>query len=151
MKTLIALALAMSGAAFAQTITLFPAGGAGALHQYYSIPTSAVPDDPVSFNVGTQTYLSFESEAGNSLYGEDNWHWTGPIGSPTLLQRWHCYGPLINRGGYYSQDCVLTGEVLTLSYTESSRLIKGSGSGRGGYAPHRVWTFNGGTITRQGS
>jgi hypothetical protein len=154
MKYLLAL-LMLSGLAQASTvITLQPAGGWGALHQYHEVATSAMPDDPVTIylpqlvNYAGGVELWFDSETGNSLYGEDNWHWTGTFvpNSVANLDRYFCSGPLIDRGGFYSQDCKPTGEHLTLQITETTRRVCNH-SGRG-QSCHTVWTLTGGQIIK---
>ena len=152
MRTLLALlaALCLAGTATAQTTNLNPAGGFGALHQYHGVTTDAVPDDLVTFYVSTNLWTQFASEAGTET-ASDNYYWNGAYagsGNPSTLVRYFCSGPLINRGGYYSQDCTLTGESMVVTIYESSRVVKGSGSGRGGYARHTIWSLQGGTIVR---
>jgi hypothetical protein len=156
MRGLFLFLLLGAGAVQAQTINLNPAGGLGALHQYHDVTTDAVPDDPVTMSLPQSSgagnmQLWFDSEAGDpSNYTSDNYHWTGYYvpGAANVLQRFFCSGPLIDRGGYYSQDCIATGEQLTLTINESVRTVRGSGSGRGGYASKRLWTLLGGTIVK---
>ena len=155
MKFLIALTLLTASVVQAQTtVTLMACGGAGALHQYHECPTDVVPADPITIYLPQSTAtggmtLWFDSEAVNQAPGT-NYHWTGiynGVGVASTLQQYECTGPLVNMGGYYAQVCALTGASMTLLIYESSRLVRGSGSGRGGYASHRVWTLTGGTIT----
>jgi hypothetical protein len=64
------------------------------------------------------------------------------------VNRYACSGPLVDLGGYYGQVCSLTGEVMTVTLSESVRTVRGNGSGRGGYASHRLWTLIGGTLVK---
>jgi hypothetical protein len=49
---------------------------------------------------------------------------------------------------YSTGPCVLNGESLSVTLNETSRVVKGRGSGRGGYASHTIWTLLSGTILR---
>lgn len=160
----IAYALAILTAAFmaqrvwADTVTLDLTDGWGALHQYHYAGTSAVPDDPVTMylpgavNAAGPMQLWFASEEDHSPAGNmgigNTYHWEGafvPLNVSTLV-RYYCSGPLINRGGFYSQNCVLTGEQLTLQIQEVTRRVCNH-SGRG-QSCHNLWTLLGGVITR---
>jgi hypothetical protein len=141
----VTLALLFSGMVGAQVITLQPAPGAGALHQYHDVKTDAVPADPVTiyFINATSTYVYFASGASQNPYDytAPNSHFQGTGGT---LSEVYCSGPLINRGGYYSQDCVTTGRWLTISVAETiKRVCTKSGRGQG---CHTTYYLTGGTI-----
>lgn len=145
----VALMLSSIGVAQADTITLNPAGGFGALHQYHGVTTSAVPDDPVtlylpqgSMSGGMSLYFNSQvNPLNNSFYS----YWLGTYkpGYPATLQE--CVFP--QNVSYYA-PCVFNGQTLTVTITDSVRTVRGSGSGRGGYSSHQVWTLLSGVIVR---
>jgi hypothetical protein len=158
MKSLIvALMLAVSGVAAADQIDLYPTGGFGALHQYHNVDTSlcsntpdwpTAPCDPayqVSLYLpnGTTNLTGMELLFGNDQLGA----WFGPYagsGQVSVLQYCVWNGNVFDGSG--KPVCDYTGQTLQLRIDETSRLVKGGGSGRGGGASHRLWTLLDGTI-----
>lgn len=135
-------ALLLSPGASAQSVvTLDPAGGFGALHQYHEVTTDATPDDPVTMYLpqagatgGMQ--LWFDSEVAPDGTFLAYWRGTFTTGLPATLQRYACAGGV----------CSPTGEQLSLQIVESTRRVC-TKSGRG-QTCHTLWTLLGGTITR---
>lgn len=133
MKTLLAVAmLAFGGIASAETLQLQPKDGAGALHQYWSVPTDA-PPTTVTIYVSTQASvfnpppqtveLWFNGfDAGNQFFGAYS------AGNQMVLTN------------------PVTGQQIVLELTETSKRVC-TRSGRGQNC-HQVWSLLSGTVTR---
>ena len=165
MKTFIAcltLALAgVAGAAQADQVDLYTAAGFGALHQYHGVTTSLCTQDPCEPAGLVTIYLPQSGTTGSMQlwFGDEvnpttsyfYSYWVGQYagtGNASVLQK--CVFPMDATNSYSVGPCVLNGETIVVTLNETSRVVRGSGSGRGGYASHTLWTLQNGTIVGDG-
>jgi hypothetical protein len=162
MKTLIASVLILvAGIAHAGEVDLYTHGGFGALHQYHNVDTSlctTVPCDPLDQVTIYLPQPPYPANGGMQLWFGDqvnqttNYffsYWIGNYaGSGAISALQKCVFPMDPTNSYSTGPCVLNGETIQVTLNETSRIVKGSGSGRGGYASHTVWTLLSGTIIR---
>lgn len=141
-------ALALTGVAQADTVTLSPWPGFGALHQYHDVPTSS--GDAVTL------YLPQNSQTGimqfwfHSQYdvarNQFKSYWVGSYnGSGVMSQAQKCVFATDANGNDIS-PCQLDGEVALFTLTESTE-HRCTHSGRGQHC-FTVWSLLGGTISQ---
>lgn len=145
---IIVAALALAGTANADTVTLSPAGGAGATHQYHNVPTS--DGDQVTIYLpqlgatgGMEFYFDTQYDYVRNQFIS---YWIGTYnGNGVDSQAQKCVFTTDAYGNDIS-PCQLDGEIATINLTESSSRVC-THSGRGQNC-HLVWTLLTGTITR---
>lgn len=151
----------------ADTVDLYATSGFGNLHQYHNVQTNlCVPYLDLKGNLvscqasGLVTIYLPASTTQHSiqLYFGDQVnpvtyyfysYWIGTYsgnGLVSILQK--CVFPMDPTNSYSTGPCALDGEVIQVTLNETSRVVRGGGSGRGGYASHTVWTLLDGTIVR---
>ena len=144
--------------ASAEQVDLYTTGGFGALHQYHNVQTSLCTQVPCEAAGLVTIYLPQQSTSrGIQLWFGDqvtsaNYftsYWVGTYsgnGLVSVLQK--CVFPMDPTNTVNTGPCVLDGEVIQVTINDTYRTVKGSGSGRGGYASHTIWTLLSGTIVR---
>lgn len=143
---MIVAALALAGVAQADTVTLSPAGGAGALHQYHEVATSS--GDAVSIYLpqtngvgGMQFWFDSQYDVPHNHFLS---YWIGTYyGNGVMSQAQKCVFPL-DAGGNVTGPCQLDGEVALVTLSESTA-HRCTHSGRGQHC-FTVWSLLGGTI-----
>lgn len=125
----------------ADTLELFATGGWGALHQYHNVPTNLCTQVPCEVEATVTIYISTLA----SVYNPP----------PRSIELWFgndlanaYFGPYYGSGVPTVLTNKTTGAQLTVTLDETSRTVKGGGSGRGGYASHTVWTLLDGEVVR---